>query len=113
MAWYDISEGGDSEESGEQLNVSLRQPVEKFYLLSVQRLSYGREAALTRSLTAEETSSSNVPTHRLVVQDLRAAWTKSNRQVVFALYDSWMKAQVLKKNLSSEVNIQLKLIIIN
>lgn len=93
--------GPDSDDTAE-LNVSLRQPVEKFYFLSVQRVSYGREAVLTPPFVAPGTASI-VPTHRLVVQDLRAAWTKSNRQVAFALYDSWVKAQVLKRNLSSEV----------
>ena len=82
--------------------MSLRQPVEKFYFLSVQRVSYGREAVLNAPFLAPSTASS-VPTHRLVVQDLRAAWTKSNRQVAFALYDSWIKAQLLKRNLSPEV----------
>lgn len=86
--------GTDSEDNTE-LNVSLRQPVEKFYFLSVQRVSYGREAVLNASFVNPPGASSNVPTHRLVVQDLRAAWTKSNRQVAFALYDSWVKAQVL------------------
>ena len=76
--------------------------MEKFYFLCVQRVSYGREAVLTPPFVVPGTSS-NVPTHRLVVQDLRAAWTKSNRQVAFALYDSWIKAQVLKRNLSPEV----------
>lgn len=82
--------------------MSLRQPVEKFYFLSVQRVSYGREAVLNAPFLTPNTASS-VPTHRLVVQDLRAAWTKSNRQVAFALYDSWIKAQLLKRNLSPEV----------
>ena len=86
----------------------MRQPVEKFYFLSVQRVSYGREAVLTPPFVTPGTASS-VPTHRLVVQDLRAAWTKSNRQVVFALYDSWVKAQVLKKNLSAEVMKPLRM----
>lgn len=85
-----------------ELNVSLRQPVEKCYFLSVQRVCYGREAVLTPPFVAPGTASI-VPTHRLVVQDLRAAWTKSNRLVAFALYDSFIKAQVLKRNLSSEV----------
>ena len=77
--------------------------MEKFYFLSVQRVSYGREAVLTAPFVSPPGASSSVPTHRLVVQDLRAAWTKSNRQVAFALYDSWVKAQVLKRNLSPEV----------
>ena len=64
--WLQSALGPDSEDNSE-LNVSLRQPVEKFYFLSVQRVSYGREAALTPSFGAHGTSS-NVPTHRLVVQ---------------------------------------------
>ncbi|KAK4026287.1 hypothetical protein OUZ56_015296 [Daphnia magna] len=99
--WLQSALGSDSDDNAE-LNVSLRQPVEKFYFLSVQRVSYGREAVLTPPFVAPGTASI-VPTHRLVVQDLRAAWTKSNRQVAFALYDSWVKAQVLKRNLSAEV----------
>ena len=98
----EIDPSGTDSEDNTELNVSLRQPVEKFYFLSVQRVSYGREAVLTAPFVSPGTSSS-VPTHRLVVQDLRAAWTKSNRQVAFALYDSWIKAQVLKRNLSPEV----------
>ena len=42
-------------------------------------------------------------------QDLRGAWTKSNRLVAFALYDSWIKAQLLKRNLSTEVMKLLRL----
>lgn len=91
---FQMVAGTDSEDKTE-LNLSLRQPVEKFYFLSVQRVSYGREAVLTAPFVSPPGASSSVPTHRLVVQDLRAAWTKSNRQVAFALYDSWVKAQVL------------------
>ncbi|XP_008551272.1 protein hobbit [Microplitis demolitor] len=73
---------------------SLRQPVEKCYCLSVSRVSYGREA-----LVAE--ISGDTPTHRLVVHDLKGAWTKTNRDVAFALFDSFIKTQQLKKNLST------------
>lgn len=41
------------------------------------------------------------PTHRLVVHDLRGAWTVTNRDVAFALFDSFIKTQQLKKNLST------------
>ncbi|XP_015437113.1 PREDICTED: protein KIAA0100 [Dufourea novaeangliae] len=74
---------------------SLRQPVEKCYCLSVARVSYGREA-MVAGLSGGDT-----PTHRLVVHDLKGAWTKTNRDVAFALFDSFIKTQQLKKNLST------------
>ncbi|PNF40865.1 hypothetical protein B7P43_G15929 [Cryptotermes secundus] len=88
-------------------HVSLRQPVEKCYCLSVAKVSYGRETFLpTRGdlLNTSECagSSQDTPTHRLVVYDLKGAWTKSNRDVAFALFDTFMKTKQLKKNLSTE-----------
>ncbi|XP_076622390.1 bridge-like lipid transfer protein family member hobbit isoform X1 [Colletes latitarsis] len=76
-------------------SASLRQPVEKCYCLSVARVSYGREAMVTG------VSGGDTPTHRLVVHDLKGAWTKTNRDVAFALFDSFIKTQQLKKNLST------------
>ncbi|XP_015603116.1 protein KIAA0100 isoform X2 [Cephus cinctus] len=78
----------------EEESASLRQPVEKCYCLSVARVSYGREAMVTGV-------SGDTPTHRLVVHDLKGAWTKTNRDVAFALFDSFIKTQQLKKNLST------------
>ncbi|XP_034174708.2 bridge-like lipid transfer protein family member hobbit [Osmia lignaria lignaria] len=77
-------------------SASLRQPVEKCYCLSVARVSYGREAAMVAGVSGGDT-----PTHRLVVHDLKGAWTKTNRDVAFALFDSFIKTQQLKKNLST------------
>lgn len=34
------------------------------------------------------------PQHRLVVHELKGAWTSSNRDVAFALLDSFVKTQV-------------------
>lgn len=76
-------------------SASLRQPVEKCYCLSVARVSYGREAMVTGVIGGD------TPTHRLVVHDLKGAWTKTNRDVAFALFDSFIKTQQLKKNLST------------
>ncbi|XP_043472199.1 protein KIAA0100 isoform X1 [Leptopilina heterotoma] len=73
---------------------SMSQPVEKCYCLSVERVSYGREAMVAGV-------SGDTPTHRLVVHDLRGAWTVTNRDVAFALFDSFIKTQQLKKNLST------------
>lgn len=40
----------------------------------------------------------DTPTHRLVVYDLRGAWTKSNRNVALALFDTFMKTTVNIQN---------------
>ncbi|KAH8380297.1 hypothetical protein KR009_009804, partial [Drosophila setifemur] len=77
----------------------------RFYFLSVAKVSYGREALIPASANSADDdgkTKSNSPTHKLVVYDLKGAWTKSNRDVAFALFDSFMKSQKLKNNLSTE-----------
>lgn len=70
---------------------SPRQPVEKCYCLSVAKVSYGREALLSNQSCERD---KEIPTHKLVVYDLKGAWTKSNRNVAFALFDTFMKTTV-------------------
>ncbi|KAF2895185.1 hypothetical protein ILUMI_10985 [Ignelater luminosus] len=90
------------QEDPEKEAISLRQPVEKCFCLSVAKVSYGRETVLlSRDHSASERNK-DTPTHRLVVYDLKGAWTKSNRNVAFALFDSFMRNQRMKKNLSTE-----------
>uniref|UniRef100_A0A8D9BGK8 Protein KIAA0100 n=1 Tax=Cacopsylla melanoneura TaxID=428564 RepID=A0A8D9BGK8_9HEMI len=83
----------------------LRQPVEKCYCLSVGKVSYGRETIVAGAPPSMPCSGGDPqeypPTHRLVVHHLKGAWTTSNRDVVFALFESFIKNQQLKKNLST------------
>ena len=72
---------------------------ERQYFLSLKKVSYNRE---TKSPSNVRENDSEVPTHRLVVHDLRGAWTKDNRDVAFALFDSYIKTQLLKRNLSTD-----------
>ncbi|XP_013780034.1 protein KIAA0100-like, partial [Limulus polyphemus] len=81
-------------------NKSFRGPVDRNYFLSVTRVSYGREASIKDLLTEQDME--DTPTHRLVVHGLKGAWTKHNRDVVFFLFDSYIKATLLKRNLSTE-----------
>ncbi|CAG9773769.1 unnamed protein product [Ceutorhynchus assimilis] len=83
-----------------EFETSRLQPVEKTYCLSVAKVSYGREAVLPNQALADRNK--DTPTHKLVVYDLRGAWTKSNRNVAFALFDTFMKTTRTKKNLSTE-----------
>ena len=62
--------------------------------MSVARVSYGR-AAVVPATTRD------VPTHRLVVHNMKAAWTQNNRDAGFALFDSFTSNQQLKRNLST------------
>lgn len=72
----------------------------KFYFLSLEKVSYGREALVQAG--SSENKQKDTPIHKLVVYDLKGAWTKNNRDVAFALFDSFMKSQKLKYNLSTE-----------
>ncbi|XP_052737818.1 protein hobbit [Bicyclus anynana] len=89
-AQRDSCEDKYSDENSSVLNPPA---MEKCYCLSVRRVSYGREAG---------GGSAPAPTHRLAVHDLRGAWTKLNRDLAFALIDTYIKTQQLKKNLSTK-----------
>ncbi|XP_026465136.1 protein KIAA0100-like, partial [Ctenocephalides felis] len=77
-------------------------PVEKCFCLSVDSVSYGRAPVRGWHEGNQANRDINTPTHQLVVRDLKGAWTKSNRDVAFALFDTFMKNKQLKKNLSTE-----------
>lgn len=98
--WLQSALQENAEDESEKEVMSSRQPVEKCYCLSVGKVSYGRETAVYRE--PERVINKDTPTHRLVVYDLKGAWTKSNRNVAVALFDSFIKTQQLKKNLSTE-----------
>lgn len=72
----------------------------RMYLLSFSRVSYNRENK--DLIPALEGNDDTPPTHRLVLHDLRGAWTKDNKDVCFALFDLFINAQMLKRNLSTE-----------
>ncbi|XP_045542824.1 protein KIAA0100 [Papilio machaon] len=80
--------------------------MEKCYCLSVRRVSYGREAGGATCSAGGAAGAGGgaapAPAHRLAVHDLRGAWTKLNRDLAFALIDSYIKTQQLKKNLSTK-----------
>ncbi|XP_025831839.1 protein KIAA0100 [Agrilus planipennis] len=90
------------QEDPEKEAISLRQPVEKCFCLSVAKVSYGRETVLPKCEPSAKERNKEAPTHKLVVYDLRGAWTKSNRNVAFALFDTFMKTKRMKKNLSTD-----------
>ncbi|XP_049867367.1 protein KIAA0100 [Pectinophora gossypiella] len=88
----------DDKDSDENSSVLAPAAMEKCYCLSVRRVSYGREAGGAGGAGGAGAA----PAHRLAVHDLRGAWTKLNRDLAFALIDTYIKTQQLKKNLSTK-----------
>ena len=77
-------------------SVLQEQDLEKQFFLNIKTVSYNRETKANINPDNDE------PIHRLVIHDLKGAWTKDNRDVAFGLFDNYMKAQLLKRNLSTD-----------
>lgn len=86
-----------NDSSSESINMS--RDICRDYFLSVAKVSYGREAM---AVNIDERRQKETPTHKLVVYDLKGAWTKTNRDIAFGLFDSFWKSQKLKANLTTE-----------
>lgn len=87
----------EKNDSNSDDNIHLGGDICRDYFLSVNKVSYSRE-----EVVQGEQSEKNTPLHKLVVYDLKGAWTKNNRDVAFALFDSFIKAQKLKDNLGTD-----------
>lgn len=75
---------------------------DRLYFLSLSRVSYNREnETRTPGVTSPEFDA-EVPKHRLVIHDLKGSWTVDNRDVAFGLFDSYISAQLLKRNVSTD-----------
>jgi hypothetical protein len=93
------------------------------YFISFSRVSYNKEAQLKQQDSIDShhelnipdqidnsqnndvqstKSDEQIPNHRLVVHDLKAAWTKDNRDVIVGIFDAFVNSQQLKRNLSTE-----------
>ncbi|CAN7988597.1 unnamed protein product [Ixodes pacificus] len=88
--------------AGDQAAIKSLDPPAPRYFLSVSRVSYGRETKVRTTGMAALTEEEDTPTHLLAVHGLRGAWTKHNRDVVFGLFDSYVGAKLLRRNLSTD-----------
>ncbi|XP_071094347.1 protein hobbit-like isoform X1 [Haliotis cracherodii] len=86
----------------EEMNVSIRNPLEKSFFMSIARVSYQRSDASRENETKLGSMEADEPHQRVQIYDMKGAWTKKNRNVVINLYDSIQKARTLRRNVSSE-----------
>jgi hypothetical protein len=96
--WLRSVTNSDKNDSSSESIPNISRDICRDYFLSVAKVSYGREAMVS----VDERRNKENPTHKLVVYDLKGAWTKNNRDIAFGLFDSFMKSQKLKANLSTE-----------
>ncbi|XP_048751983.2 protein hobbit-like isoform X2 [Ostrea edulis] len=98
-------------QTADELNVSLRNPVEKKLFITVSKVTYKRCDITTPKtesdseddepgVTKQQLDSQFV--HNLHVYGMKGAWTKHNRNVLIGLYDSYQKAQSLRRNLAAD-----------
>jgi len=64
--------------------------------------SASENVSSTNDMHSTKSSDEIIPNHRLIVHDLKAAWTKDNRDVVVGIFDAYVNSQQLKRNLSTE-----------
>lgn len=96
--WLRSVTNSDKTESSTESIPNISRDICRDYFLSVAKVSYGREAMVN----IDDRRHKESPTHKLVVYDLKGAWTKNNRDIAFGLFDSFWKSQKLKSNLSTE-----------
>ncbi|XP_055863164.1 protein hobbit-like isoform X2 [Biomphalaria glabrata] len=75
---------------------------DRSFFLSVTKISYQRADRKTKTGNKEEELEQRMPTHSVSIHEMRGAWNQFNRTVVMNLYDSYMRAKALRRNLSSE-----------
>lgn len=95
------SDGRSDPKSDETFTKERKEKNGQMYFLSFSLMSYNRESKPTVNMLPVD-EDDEVATHRLVIHDLKGAWTRQNRDVIFFLFDLLMKAQQLKRNLSTD-----------
>ena len=74
--------------------------LEKSFFFSVENVKYSREISTPNEVFG--ILDGRFPSHSIIVIGARGAWTESNRDMCFSLYDSWRRANVLRNQVNSE-----------
>ena len=86
-------EGSDSEsealDDDPDSEVEAPRHIEKSFFFSVEDVQYNRDVSPMIPFPNATSSERSSPTHILTVNGAKGAWTQSNRDMAFSLYDSW------------------------
>ena len=90
------------EEQSMQHLLSSGRQIEKSFFFSVEDVQY-KYCRESQSFTPRTSSvGDRSPSHILIVNGAKGAWTESNRDMAYALYDSWRRALILRGQISGE-----------
>ena len=88
------------------LQFSSERQIEKSFFFSVEDVQYKYSSGPNpfTQCTFQRSASGNdkSPSHILIVNGAKGAWTESNRDMAYALYDSWRRALILRGQVSGE-----------
>ncbi|XP_040574353.1 protein hobbit [Lepeophtheirus salmonis] len=88
-------------------NAEEKRFLERSFFFSVENVKYSREMG-EKAPVPEEDLLQIFPSHSIVVLGARGAWTESNRDMCFCLYESWKRAHVLRQQISLDYLKRIK-----
>ena len=95
----DNDNGGDDNVSTDECSEEKRH-IEKSFFFSVEDVQYNRDVSPMISFPNNNNVAERSPAHILTVTGAKGAWTQSNRDMAFSLYDSWRRAHILREQVS-------------
>ena len=89
--------GGDESVSTDEC-LEEKRHIEKSFFFSVEDVQYNRDVSPMISFPNNNNNvAERSPAHILTVTGAKGAWTQSNRDMAFSLYDSWRRAHILRE----------------
>ena len=83
--------GGSVDDPDCEVESEAPRHIEKSFFFSVEDVQYNRDVSpmIPFPNTSSQAERQSSPTHILTVNGAKGAWTQSNRDMAFSLYDSW------------------------
>ena len=101
----DNDNGGDDNVSTDECSEEKRH-IEKSFFFSVEDVQYNRDVSPMISFPNNNNVAERSPAHILTVTGAKGAWTQSNRDMAFSLYDSWRRAHILREQVRGSSLVQ-------
>ena len=103
--WFQSLTSANIESSSNE-GLEEKRHIEKSFFFSVEDVQYNREVSPMITFP-NNNSVERSPTHILTVTGAKGAWTQSNRDMAFSLYDSWRRASILREQVRNVYIIEI------